>query len=168
MKKLKKALSSAPPKPKKKIFVTQKGLEDAKSELTHLKTVRRLEVADRLQGARELGDLSENSEYDAALEEQNMLENRISELDGLIKNAQVIKSSTLPQDFVVIGSTVRVEMDGELDEFTIVGRLEADPSKKKISNESPVGSALLGAKKGEEVEVVTPIVRYKCKVLEIK
>lgn len=169
MAKLKKeTLPAAPQKTKKKIFVTSKGLEEARYELLYLKTTRRSEVAQRLQGAREFGDLSENSEYDAALEEQTMLENKISELEGLIKNAQVIKSVPLTQDFVVIGSTVTVEMDGEVDEFTIVGRMEADPSKKRISNESPVGEALLGAKKDEIVEVTTPIVRYKCKVMEIK
>jgi transcription elongation factor GreA len=160
-------VSSAPLKTKKKIFVTSKGLEEAKDELDFLKVTRRVQVAQRLQNAREYGDLSENSEYDAALEEQTMLENRIAELDNLLKQAQVIKNAPLA-DFVVIGSTVTVEMDGEVDEFTIVGRLEADPSKKRISNESPVGAALLGAKIGETVEVATPIVRYKCKVLEIK
>jgi len=165
--KIKKSLSSASARPKKKIFVTSKGLEEAKSELDFLKSTRRTQVAQRLQNAREYGDLSENSEYDAALEEQTMLENRISELDELLKNATVIKSAPVA-DFVVIGSTVVVEMDGEVDEFTIVGRLEADPAKKRISNESPVGAALLGAKAGETVEVATPIVRYKCKVLEIK
>jgi transcription elongation factor GreA len=168
MTKLKKTtLSSAPTKTKKKIFVTSKGLEEAKTELEYLKGTRRVQVAQRLQNAREYGDLSENSEYDAALEEQTMLENRIAELDNLLKQAQVIKNAPLA-DFVVIGSTVTVEMDGEVDEFTIVGRLEADPSKKRISNESPVGAALLGAKTGETVEVATPIVRYKCKVIDIK
>ncbi len=151
----------------KSTYVTSKGLLEAQAELDYLKNTRRKEVALRLQSAREFGDLSENSEYDAALDEQNLLENQIAELEGLLKGAQVIKS-TAKSDFVVIGSTVTIEMDGEVDEFTIVGRIEADPSKKKISNESPVGSALLGAKPGEVVEVTTPIVRYKCKVLEIK
>ena len=125
---------------KKKIFVTSKGLEEAKAELHHLKETRRNEVAQRLQNAREYADLSENSEYDAAMEEQNMLEGQIAELEGYLKNVQVIKT-TLTQDFVVIGSTVTVEMDGEVDEFTIVGRLEADPSKKKISYSSSTESS---------------------------
>lgn len=150
-----------------KVYVTPQGLSEAQKELEYLKKVKRQQIADRIQQAREFGDLAENSEYDAALEEQNLMENRISELEEMLKHAKLI-SDKHEGDFVVIGSTVKVEMDGELDEFTIVGRLEADPSKKRISNESPLGSALLGAKKGEEVEVATPIVRYKCKVLEIR
>ncbi len=150
-----------------KVYFTPKGLTDAKAELNELKKVKVPEVAQRIQRARELGDLNENSEYDAALEQQTMVEGRIAELEEIIKNAQVIKV-VAKSDFVIIGSTVLVEMDGEIDEFTIVGKMEADPAKKRISNESPVGSALLGAKAGEEVEVSTPIVRYKCKVLEIK
>lgn len=152
---------------KKTIYVTPQGLVDVKAQLQEFKKVKMVEVAQRIQRARELGDLNENSEYDAALEQQTMVEGKIAELEEIIKNAQVIK--VVPKsDFVVIGSTVIIEMDGEIDEFTIVGKTEADPSKKKISNESPVGAALLGTKTGEEVEVSTPIVKYKCKVLEIK
>lgn len=151
----------------KNVYLTQKGLSDAKAELDNLKKVKRTEVADRIRQARDYGDLTENSEYDAALEEQSLVENRISELENILKGAKVIGPKTT-EDFVVIGSTVKVEMEGEIDEFTIVGRVEADPAKKRISNESPLGSTLLGAKKGETVEVTTPIVRYKCKVLEIK
>lgn len=150
-----------------KIYLTSKGLSDAKTEIEFLKKTKRVQIAERIHQAREYGDLAENSEYDAALEEQAMVENRIEELEKLLSNVQVIK--TIAQsDFVVIGSTVNVEMDGETDEFTIVGRMEADPSKKLISNESPLGSSLLGAKKGEIVEVTTPIVRYRCKILEIR
>jgi transcription elongation factor GreA len=148
-------------------YLTAKGLSEARTELEHLKKVKRAEIAQRIQTAREYGDLTENSEYDAAMEEQALVENRISELEDILKSVKVI-SERHEADFVVIGSTVKVEMDGEIDEFTIVGRVEADPSKKRISNESPLGSAILGARKGEEVEVTTPIVRYKCKVLEIK
>ena len=152
---------------KKSVYVTAQGLAQAKLELADLKKVKRAKIADRIQLAREFGDLSENSEYDAALEEQAIVEKRIAELEETLKGAQVISHETR-SDFVVIGSTVVIEMDGEVDEFTIVGRVEADPSKKKISNESPVGSAILGAKAGETVEVATPIVRYKCKVIQIK
>lgn len=148
-------------------YLTSKGLSDARLELENLKKVKRAEIAQRIQTAREYGDLTENSEYDAAMEEQALIENRIAELEEILKSVKVISEKTTA-DFVVIGSTVKVEMEGEVDEFTIVGRVEADPSKKRISNESPLGSALLGAKKGEIVEVTTPIVRYKCKVLEIK
>jgi transcription elongation factor GreA len=152
---------------KKSTYVTSSGLEEIKKELQNLKSVKRLEIAERIQKAREYGDLSENSEYDAALEDQNLIENRIAELEETLKSIKVIAAKHT-NDFVVIGSTVKVEMDGEIDEFTIVGRVEADPSKKRISNESPLGSVLLGTKVGEEVEVTTPIVRYKCKVLDIK
>lgn len=151
----------------KKVYLTAKGLVDAKKELEYLKTAKRAEIAERIHQAREYGDVAENSEYDTALEDQALVENRISELENILKGAKVIASERT-QDFVVIGSTVKIEMDEGIDEFTIVGRVEADPAKKRISNESPVGSALIGAKKGEVVEVATPIVRYKCKVLEIK
>lgn len=151
----------------KSVYVTAEGLAEAKLELDELKKVKRVEIADRIQRAREFGDLAENSEYDAALEEHAIVEKRISELEGTLKGAKVI-NQVPKSDFVVIGSTVVIEMEGEVDEFTIVGSVEADPSKKKISNESPVGSALLGAKVGESVEVTTPIVRYRCKILEIK
>lgn len=149
------------------IFLTSKGLSEARAELENLKKVKRHEIASRIQQAREYGDLTENSEYDAAMEEQALTETRISELENILKNAKVIAEHH-SSDFVVIGSTVKVEMEGEIDEFTIVGRVEADPTKKRISNESPLGIALLGAKTDEEVEVTTPIVRYKCKILEIK
>lgn len=154
-------------KSQKNVYLTPKGLTEARNELEYLKKNKRQELADRIRQAREYGDLAENSEYDAAIEEQNILENRISQLENILKGAKVI-SQKQNADFVVIGSTVKVEMEGEIDEFTIVGRVEADPSKKKISNESPLGFALLGAKRGEAVEVTTPIVRYKCRVLEIK
>lgn len=152
---------------RRSVYVTAQGLAEVKLELEDLKKVKRAGIADRIQRAREFGDLSENSEYDAALEEQAIIEKRIAELENTLKGAKVI-SREAKSDFVVIGSTVVIEMDGEIDEFTIVGSVEADPSKKKISNESPVGSSILGAKIGETVEVTTPIVRYKCKVLEIR
>ncbi len=150
-----------------KVYLTSKGLEEAQLELNFLKTNKRAQVAERIQRAREFGDVVENAEYDAALDEQTLVENRIVYLENVLKNAKIITSEPR-SGFVVIGSTVKVEMDGEVDVLTIVGKVEANPAKKKISNESPLGSALLGAKKGEVVEVATPIVRYKCKVLEIK
>lgn len=151
----------------KNVYLTAKGLADAKAELEFLKKTKRFQIAERIHQAREYGDLAENSEYDVAMEDQALTENRIAELENILKNAKLI-SEEHDNQFVVIGSTVRIEMDDGIDEFTIVGRVEADPSKKKISNESPLGLSLLGAKKGEEVEVTTPIVKYKCKVLEIK
>ncbi len=155
------------PRAAKNVYLTAKGLADAKFELDYLKKERRREVADKIRQAREYGDLAENSEYDAALADQSLVENRIAELDEILKGAKVIAKGR-NNEFVVIGSTVKIEMDDGIDEFTIVGRVEANPAKKRISNESPLGSVLLGAKKGEVVEVTTPIVRYKCKVLEIK
>ncbi|MCL5783958.1 MAG: transcription elongation factor GreA [Patescibacteria group bacterium] len=149
------------------VYLTAKGLESARAELDFLKTQKRVEISERIQRARDFGDISENAEYDAALDEQALIENRISYLEDVLKNFKVISESK-KSDFVVIGSTVVVEMDEEIDEFTIVGRVEANPAKKKISNESPLGAAILGAKVGEVVEVATPIVRYKCKILEIK
>lgn len=151
----------------KDTYLTARGLSDAKSELEYLKKTKRVQIAERIHQAREYGDITENSEYDAAMEEQAMMENRISELENVLKSVKIIPEKQ-KSDFVVIGSTVKIDMDDGIDEFKIVGRVEADPSKKRISNESPLGMALLGAKKGEVVEVATPIVRYKCKVLEIK
>ena len=151
----------------KKFILTPEGLVKLKGEYDQLVNVARSQIIKRIGRAREFGDLSENSEYDAAKEEQSLLELRISELEEVLHKAQIIE--TAPKtEFVVIGSTVVVEVDGEMDEFTIVGTVEADPAKKKISNESPVGSALLGAKIGEVIEVTTPIVRAKYKILEIK
>ena len=153
--------------PRASIYLTEQGLQAARDELHFLKSVKRQEVTERIQSAREMGSTEENTEYDSAMEEQELLDARISELENVVKSAKIIESQE-KSDFIVIGSTVKVEMDGQTDEFTIVGKMEANPLKKRISNESPVGKALLGAKAGEEVEVATPVVRYKCKVLEIK
>lgn len=151
----------------KKFILTKEGLVQLKSEYDQLIKAKRPAIAKRIQRAREFGDLSENSEYDAAKDEQTLLETRITQLEEILHRAQIINPPK-KSDFVVIGSTVVVEVDGEIDEFAIVGTVEADPAKKKISNESPVGAALLGAKVGEVVEVTTSIVRAKYKILEIK
>ena len=151
----------------KKFILTRQGLVSLKSEYDELTKVKRTQITKRIQTAREFGDLSENSEYDAAKEEQSLLETRITQLEDVLKRAEIIEP-VKKADFVVIGSTIVVEIEGEKDEFTVVGTMEADPSKKKISNESPVGTAILGAKVGEVVEVVTPIIRAKYKILEIK
>lgn len=149
------------------VYLTANGLTEAKSELEFLKTKKRAEVAERIQRAREFGDTLENAEYDAALEQQALVENRIAYLEDVLKNAKVISEKN-ESDFVVIGSTVAIEADGSVDEFTIVGKMEASPAKKMISNESPLGVALLGAKVGDIVVVKAPIVSYKCRVLKIK
>ncbi|MDP3724344.1 MAG: transcription elongation factor GreA [bacterium] len=153
----------------KNILLTQDGLGRLQKEYANLVELKRPKVVARIQRAREFGDISENSEYEAAREEQAFMEGRIQELEEILKRAQVIAHvPTKKPGFVVIGSTVKVEVDGEIDEFMIVGSLEADPMKGKISNESPAGMALLGAKVGDVVEVTTQIVRTKYKVLEIR
>lgn len=151
----------------KDTYLTLKGLSAAREEFDFLKKTKRMEIAQRINQAREYGDLTENSEYDSAMEDQALMESRIAELENILKDAKIIENHHT-NDFVVIGSTVKIKMEDGIDEFTIVGRVEADPSKKRISNESPLGASLLGAKLGEEIEVTTPIVKYKCKVLEIK
>lgn len=151
----------------RRFLLTAEGLTQLKKEYDELTKVKRAEVVQRIQGAREFGDLAENSEYDAAKEAQTLLETRIAELEEVLHRNQIIKKEE-KTDFVVIGSTVVVEVEGMQDEFSIVGTIEADPGRRMISNESPVGAALIGAKVGEEIEVVTPIVRAKYKVLKIK
>ena len=151
----------------KKFILTEEGLSQLKAEYEELTKVKRPLVTSRIQRAREFGDLAENSEYDAAKEEQSLLEARISQLEEVLPKAQVISQVT-NTDFVVIGSTVVVEMNDEIHEFAIVGSMEADPAAKKISNESPVGKALLGLKAGEVIEVSLGPVRSKIKLLEIK
>ena len=151
----------------KKFILTHEGLTKFKSEYEELIGVKRPAVISRIQRAREFGDLSENSEYDAAKDEQSLLELRIAQLEEVLSKAQIIEA-TPKNGFVVIGSTVVVEMGDEVHEFTIVGSMEADPANKKISNESPVGQALLGLKVGETIDVAVGPVKSKIKVLEIK
>jgi len=152
----------------KKFILTREGLAELKQEYDELVNEKKPAIVQRIQRAREFGDLAENSEYDAAKEEQSLLEARITELEKVLNKTQIIEQPYQGSDFVIIGSTVVVEVDGETDEFTIVGTMEADPAKRKISNESPVGQALLGAKVGDIVEVSTPIVKARYKILKIK
>jgi transcription elongation factor GreA len=150
-----------------KNYLTPQGLLEAKSELDFLKNVKRPEVSERIQRAIEFGDVSENSEYDAALDEQALIENRISYIESVLNNPKIIQEHQ-SNGLIVIGSTVVVDIDGSTNEYTIVGKVEADPGKKKISNESPLGTALLGAEVGQEVEVNAPNFSYKAKILTIK
>ena len=150
----------------KKFILTREGLDEIKREYDKLVKEKRPEIIQRIKRAREFGDLAENSEYDAAKEDQSLIATRISQLEDVLHSAQIIKAQK--SDFVIIGSTVVVEIDGEVDEFKVVGTMEADPARRMISNESPVGAALLGAKVGEQIEVTTPIVKAKYKILEIK
>lgn len=151
----------------KKFILTKEGLDHLRAEYDNLVLTQRPSVARRIQRAREFGDLSENSEYDAAKEEQSLLEARITQLEQVLPKAQVI-SRVSATDFVVIGSTVVVEINDEIHEFTIVGSMEADPAKNKISNESPVGKTLLGLKEGESIGLGVGPVKSTLKVLEIK
>ncbi len=148
------------------VYLTRSGWEKVQAELGELKKVRRVDVAKKISEARAMGDISENALYDSAREEQAFVEGRILELEETLKKAKIIKRNP-KTDFVVIGSVVVVEVEGEADKFAIVGAPEANPAKGRISNESPVGQALLGAKVGDEVEVTTPIIRMTYKVLEI-
>lgn len=151
----------------KKFLLTPEGLNHLKIEYEELVGIQRPQITKRIQRAREFGDLSENSEYDAAKEEQSLIEARISQIEDVLPHAQIIDHDQ-STDFVVIGSLVKVQFEGQIDEFSIVGSMEADPAAQKISNESPVGAAILGAKIGDEVEVTTPLIRAKYKILEIK
>ena len=143
-------------------YLTNEKFDELKKEFEQLKTVRRKEVAEQLEYAKKLGDLSENAEYHQAREEQALVEDRIARLDDLLKNAVIPDKGT--NDIVSVGSTVRLTRDGENRShlYTIVGSEEADMSQGKISNISPIGSALLGHKEGDHIEVNTPkgIVKY--------
>ena len=140
------------------VILTREGLEKLQAELEHLETEGRRQVADRIKEARDFGDISENSEYDDAKNEQMMLEARIASLEEKLRSATVIDSSELDTNVVRVGVTVDVDDAGKTDTFMIVGSTEADPSAtpKRLSNESPVGKALLGHKKGDTVEVHLP------------
>jgi len=141
----------------KDVILTPEGLEKLKQEIEHLSTTRRREVAERIKEAREFGDISENSEYDDAKNEQAMLEARIAQLEDKLRSAQVIDASELDSDIVRVGSKVTGKDEkGKAFEYTIVGSTEADPLEKKLSNESPVGKALIGHKKGDKVKVPAP------------
>ena len=141
----------------KDVILTPEGLEKLKQEIEHLSVTRRREVAERIKEAREFGDISENSEYDDAKNEQAMLESRIAQLEDKLRSAQVIDASELDNNVVRVGSLVSVKDDKSKSfHYTIVGSTEADPSANRLSNESPVGKALIGRKKGDAVSVPTP------------
>ena len=154
----------------KKNIMTYEGIKKLEEELEYLKTVRRKEITEKIKVALGYGDLSENSEYDEAKNDQAFNEGRIIQLENMLKNAVVVDESEIPTDKVSVGSIVKV-MDYEFDEeveYAIVGSAEADPMNFKISNESPVGSALLGKKVGDVVEVAVPSGVSKFEVLEIR
>ena len=151
----------------KKIIITQEGLARLQSELEHLLSVRRQEVAANIKRAREMGGTENNAEYDDAKNEQAFVEGRILTLENIVKNAVVIESPALP-GVVELGNKVLIQnQDGKIDQFTIVGSAEANPVEGKISNESPVGQALLDRKVGDEVEVPTPAGLLKLTIIEV-
>lgn len=150
--------------------MTYEGVKKLEQELEHLKTVRRKDITEKIKVALGYGDLSENSEYDEAKNEQAFVEGRILQLENMLKNASVIDENEITTDAVSVGSIVKVK-DYEFDEeveYTIVGSAEADPMEFKISNESPVGSSLVGKKVGEIIEVNVPEGVSKFEVLNIR
>ena len=154
----------------KEVVLTYEGLQKLEQELEFLKAVKRREVAERIKQALSFGDISENSEYDEAKNEQAHVEGRIVQLENMLKNAKVIDEDDIKTDVVSVGSKVTI-LDMEFDEeieYYIVGSAEANPSQFKISNESPVGSSLMGKKKGTVVDVVVPDGIVKFKIISIK
>jgi transcription elongation factor GreA len=150
------------------VILTPEGLANLKAELEQLSTTRRREVAARIKEAREFGDISENAEYDDAKNEQAMLEARIASLEEKLRSATVIDASDLTTDVVRVGSIVHVkDADGKSIKYTLVGSAEANPSEMKLSNESPVGKALVGRKKGDEVVISTPRGERRLKITKI-
>ena len=151
----------------KEVYLTQEGLDKLKEELDYLKLEKRPEVISALKDARALGDLSENAEYDAARNEQAIVEAKIAELEVMIENAVVIKE--VSTDKVYIGNSVKIEYveDNDTEVYSIVGSKEADPFQNKISNESPIAKAILGLSVGDIAHVDSPNGKYSVKVVEI-
>lgn len=154
----------------KEVILTQEGLKKLEEELENLKSVKRREVAERIKIAIGYGDISENSEYEDAKNEQAFIEGRIITLEKMLRNARIINNDEVDTNIVSIGSIVTLEdMEfGDSVEYTIVGTAESDPSKNKISNESPVGKAILGKKKGSTVDVNVPAGIIQYKIIDIK
>ena len=153
----------------KSVMLTEEGLRKLEEELEFLKGEKRKEIAEKIKVARSFGDLSENSEYDEAKNEQAMVEARIVQVEGILKNVKVLESDDLGTDVVNLGSRLKirdVEFD-EIMEYHLVGSTEADPLNGKISDESPVGNALLGHRVGETVEAETPSGMVQFEILEI-
>src|SRR5437762_1345884 len=154
----------------KDVMLTPEGYVKLKQEIEYLSNDKRREVADRIRVAREFGDIAENAEYDDAKNEQALLEHRIATLEERLRNARVIEKKDVAKDVVSIGSKVKLrDIDAKQTvEYRIVGSAEANPAENKLSNESPVGRAIIGHKKGETVEVTAPRGTLKFKIIEIK
>jgi transcription elongation factor GreA len=151
----------------KEVKLTREGFEKLKAEVEELQTNRRHEVAERIKEAREFGDISENSEYDDAKNEQAMLEARIAQLEERLRDAVVIEADDLSVDVVSLGATVTIDGPVGKQTYQIVGSPESNPDEGRLSNESPIGKAILGHKKGENVDVVTPNGPIKVKIVSI-
>ena len=154
----------------KEVILTREGYEKLTAEIEYLQTEKRREIAERIRIAREFGDIAENAEYDDAKNEQAMLEHRIATLEERLVEARIVAEDEISTDVVSIGSTVRLkDIEGKSTvEYHIVGSAEANPEERKLSNESPVGRAIMGRKKGETIEVNVPRGTMKFKILEIK
>jgi transcription elongation factor GreA len=154
----------------KEVILTPQGYDKLKTEIEYLSTQKRREIAERIKTAREFGDIAENAEYDDAKNEQALLEHRIATLEERLAAARVIEADEVSSDVVSIGSRVKLkDIDaGETVEYHIVGSAEANPGEHRLSNESPVGRAIIGRKKGEIVEVSAPRGSLKFKILDIK
>jgi transcription elongation factor GreA len=154
----------------KEVILTPEGFKKLQQEIDYLRNDKRREVAERIRVAREFGDIAENAEYDDAKNEQAMLEHKIAQLEERLLSARVITKKEISKDAVSIGSRVRLRdmQANKTIEYRIVGSAEANPAENKLSNESPVGKAIMGKKKGEVVEVAAPRGALKFKIMEIK
>ena len=153
----------------KKNVLTDKGLKKLEEELQELRVVKRKEVAQKIKEAREQGDLSENAEYDAAKDEQKEIEARIEELESILKNVEIVYADEVDKEKVNVGCVVTVKRveSGKIEKFKLVGSTEADFLNNKISNESPIGSALMGSKTGEVVDVEAPNGAFQIEIIDI-
>ena len=153
----------------KELLVSAEGLKKLEDELEHLKTVKRSEVAERIKTAREFGDISENSEYEDAKNEQAFIEGRIQTIEKMLRQARVVDSNGEDPNIVHIGSHVLVKdlQENAEEEYELVGATEAEPLKNRISNESPVGKALLGTRVGQTVEVAAPVGKIRLEVIKV-
>ncbi len=156
--------------PDKEVILTPDGFKRLSEEIEYLASVKREEISERIKDAREFGDISENSEYNEAKNEQAKLEMRISNLEQKLRNARVLEGSEIRTDTVGIGSKVKLKdvKQGDTFQYIIVGSAEADPANQRLSNESPVGKAIMNHKAGETVKVSTPRGSYKYKIVSIK
>lgn len=154
----------------KSYYMTKEGKEKLTDELEFLKTVRRPEVVERIKIARDFGDLSENSEYDAAKDEQAFVESRISQVEMMIRNSKIIENNETDPNVVSLGKTVVFKElpDGEEEEYIIVGSAEADPFEGKISNDSPIAKSLIGREVGQEVNVPTPAGEIQVRIVSVR